>query len=210
MSGFNVVRKGSAKNALKDLKEHFTTTVNTLQDKFKDLAGALINDLNNTKQQFGQATAILFQNTQNLSNSIGHLDVNLLSYVKMLREVFGHQAQINEVFERLRSGASIQEALIFSEPDLERLKESAELWFTQTVGTSFAAVQAEMEAQKKEQDEKDAAQKAAMELLEAQKTDDTERNTVETELRKADSGLVPASPPAGPPSYPEGAEIFGG
>lgn len=165
-------------------------------------------------QEFGKLMAQTRTTTQSLVDSIDHLDLNVLSMVEILKELFGQITQADHFFKKLAHGdlppVPGNDPLELSEEEIKQVKDEAETWYNDVVASAFKKVQdrrAEEDRRRAEElkKQKEAAEQAAK--------DEQEKRTVEKELQSAaeqERGVQVVGTGGPGAAIPEGADVFGG
>lgn len=190
--------------------------------------------------EIGKMGGTVHRHLHDLDRSVNAIDINVLALAELAKELVGQVTQIDviisklhsaidTVFSRVPGGYNIdppskvtygairedfRKSLELADSDVQELKTRAQKWYEDLVAAAFKTVRNRIDAEEaarkeKEIEEAQKAKESAEQLI----ADQTEAETIEDEMQKANSAelevAVSVSGGDGSP-FPDGAEIFGG
>jgi hypothetical protein len=191
---------------LKELVDKHNSLVaahNTNDDMLKKVIGFAAGSV-------GEVQAKHQHDTELLQKSLMGLDNNVLALAEMMKEVCGQLRQCDVFFERLAAKAGVELNIV--EDDVEKIKQEAENWFHELVGSAFERVREKRIEQEKTERARQEAELKAKEEAEKAARDKEEADKMAEGLQEAekiDRSVFVGSGGSGS-EIPEGADVFGG
>jgi hypothetical protein len=172
-----------------------------------------VKEIKELKESSAQVIGSLIAKQMQYDEILTKLDMQMMAVSKMLREIFGHSAQANFLFDQIFTqtktlreslGESAHTAAVpvfpgITEETKPQITEAAEQWFKDCMTRAFQQVRAELDAYQKHQ-----------EMAKKEAEDKAEKERIEKELANADNSLQAQSQQPAENYIPPGAEVFGG